>query len=51
VDLFWPGISHHQGVCLGREIGLTKLSDEVGEGVYRNLRELHDQLDEAVAAA
>ena len=41
---------------LGREsssarIGLTKLYDEIDEGAYRDLNELHDALDEAVAAA
>ncbi|MBM2822839.1 MAG: hypothetical protein HW413_1585 [Thermoleophilia bacterium] len=38
-------------ICLERQIGLTKLYDEVDDGAYRDLRELHDALDEAVAAA
>ena len=38
-------------ICLERQIGLTKLYNEVDEGAYRDLRELHDALDEAVAAA
>jgi hypothetical protein len=38
-------------ICLERQIGLTKLYNEVDDGAYRDLRELHDALDEAVAAA
>ncbi len=38
-------------ICLERHIGLTKLYNEVDDGAYRDLRELHDALDEAVAAA
>jgi hypothetical protein len=38
-------------ICLEREIGLTKLYNEVDDGAYRDLAELHDELDEAVAAA
>ena len=38
-------------ICLEREIGLTKLYNEVDEGAYRDLKELHEALDEAVAAA
>jgi hypothetical protein len=38
-------------ICLEREIGLTKLYNELDEGAYRDLKELHDALDEAVAAA
>ena len=36
---------------LERQIGLTKLYNEVDDGAYRDLGELHDALDEAVAAA
>ena len=39
------------GACLERQIGLTKLYNEVDDGAYRDLRDLHDNLDEAVAAA
>src|SRR3972149_4537857 len=35
-------------ICLEREIGLTKLYNEVDDGAYRDLKELHDALDEAV---
>ena len=38
-------------ICLEREIGLTKLYNEVDDGAYADLRKLHEQLDEAVAAA
>ena len=38
-------------ICLEREIGLTRLYNEVDEGAYSDLRRLHEQLDEAVAAA
>jgi hypothetical protein len=38
-------------ICLEREIGLTTLYNEVDEGAHRGLKELHDALNEAVAAA
>jgi hypothetical protein len=38
-------------ICLEREIGLTRLYNEVDDGAYRPLYELHRELDEAVAAA
>ena len=38
-------------ICLERQIGLTKLYNEVDDGAYRDLRELHEALDESVAAA
>jgi hypothetical protein len=44
-------IARRQEICLERQIGLTKLYNEVDEGAYRDLRDLHRQLDEAVAAA
>ena len=44
-------ISRRSEICLERQIGLTKLYNEVDDGAYRDLRELHDALDEAVAAA
>jgi hypothetical protein len=38
-------------VCVEREIGLTKLYNEVDDGAYRDLKGLHNELDEAVAVA
>jgi hypothetical protein len=38
-------------ICLEREIGLTRLYNEVDDGAYRPLYNLHRELDEAVAAA
>ena len=38
-------------ICFERQIGLTKLYNEVDDGAYRDLRELHEELDVAVAAA
>lgn len=38
-------------LCLEHQIGLTQLYNKVDEGAYADLRELHEQLDEAVAAA
>ena len=43
--------SRRSEICLERQIGLTKLYNEVDDGAYRDLRELHAALDEAVAAA
>src|SRR5207302_298247 len=43
-------ISHRSEICLDRQIGLTQLYNEVDEGAYRDLRELHVSLDEAVAS-
>ncbi|MEX2646608.1 MAG: DNA methyltransferase [Gaiellaceae bacterium] len=44
-------IARRSEICLDRGIGLTKLYNEVDEGAYRDLRDLHTALDEAVAAA
>ena len=44
-------IARRSEICRDRQIGLTKLYNEVDDGAYRDLRELHDALDEAVAAA
>lgn len=44
-------ITRRSEICLDRQIGLTKLYNEIDEGAYQDLRELHEQLDEAVAAA
>ncbi len=38
-------------ICLERQIGLTKLYNQLDEGAWQDLRELHRELDEAVAAA
>jgi len=44
-------IARRSGICLERQIGLTTLYNEVDDGAYRDLRDLHVALDEAVAAA
>jgi hypothetical protein len=44
-------IARRQEICAEREIGLTKLYNQVDDGAYRDLRDLHRKLDEAVAAA
>ena len=44
-------IARRQEICIEREIGLTRLYNEVDDGAYRDLRDLHRRLDEAVAAA
>ncbi len=38
-------------LCRQRQIGLTKLYNQLDEGAFQDLRELHKSLDEAVAAA
>ncbi len=38
-------------ICLERQIGLTKLYNRMDDGAWRDLRDLHRELDEAVAAA
>jgi hypothetical protein len=38
-------------ICLERNIGLTKLYNQVDDGAWSDLRELHRELDEAVALA
>ncbi|MBA2356974.1 MAG: class I SAM-dependent DNA methyltransferase [Actinobacteria bacterium] len=38
-------------ICLDRDIGLTKLYNQLDEGAWTDLRDLHRGLDEAVAAA
>jgi len=42
-------IERRQAVCVERGIGLTALYNEVDDGAYADLRELHGQLDRAVA--
>jgi hypothetical protein len=44
-------IARRQEICKERDIGLTKLYNEVEDGAFSDLRDLHWQLDEAVAAA
>lgn len=44
-------IERRQAICLERQIGLTRLYNEVDDGAYRDLKELHRRLDESVAAA
>ncbi len=44
-------IARRREICLERQIGLTKLYNEVDEGAYRDLKDLHRRLDEGVAAA
>jgi hypothetical protein len=44
-------IGRRSEICLERRIGLTQLYNEVDDGAYRDLRELHVALDEAVATA
>jgi hypothetical protein len=44
-------IARRSRICRERQVGLTALYNEVDEGAYSDLRELHEQLDEAVAAA
>jgi hypothetical protein len=44
-------IARRSEICLERQIGLTRLYNEVDDGAYRDLRDLHVTLDEAVAAA
>lgn len=40
-----------QTSCLERQIGLTRLHNEVDDGAYRELAVLHRKLDKAVCAA
>jgi hypothetical protein len=50
-DLSRRIVARRREICLERQIGLTKLYNEVDEGAYRELARLHRELDEAVAAA
>jgi hypothetical protein len=38
-------------ICIQQNIGLTKLYNQVDDGAWADLRDLHRELDEAVAAA
>jgi hypothetical protein len=40
-----------RAICTERQIGLTRLYNEVDDGAYRPLYDLHRALDEAVATA
>lgn len=44
-------IARRQEVCAKENIGLTRLYNLVDEGAYVDLRKLHTELDDAVAAA
>lgn len=44
-------IAHRDGLCADREVGLTQLYNELDEGAHRDLRDLHRDLDRAVADA
>lgn len=44
-------VSRRGEICVERQIGLTQLYNEVDDGAYRDLFNLHRELDEAVAAA
>lgn len=44
-------ITRRSAICADRQIGLTRLYNEVDDGAYTDLRDLHRELDEAVAAA
>ena len=50
-DLARRVVARRQEICVERQIGLTKLYNEVDDGAYADLATLHRQLDEAVAAA
>lgn len=44
-------IARRQQICVANGFGLTKLYNQVDEGAYTDLRVMHKELDEAVAAA
>lgn len=44
-------IERRREICVAEGIGLTRLYNLVDEGAWRDLRDLHRELDEAVAAA
>lgn len=44
-------VERRRAICAERQIGLTDLYNEVDEGAYTDLRDLHRELDKAVAAA
>jgi len=44
-------VSRRSAICLDEQIGLTQLYNQVDDGAYQDLRDLHGELDTAVAAA
>jgi hypothetical protein len=44
-------VSRRGEICVQQNVGLTKLYNEVEDGAWTDLRDLHEELDEAVAAA
>ncbi len=38
-------------ICLEQDIGLTKLYNQLDEGAWKDLHQLHRELDEALTAA
>jgi hypothetical protein len=44
-------VARRQEICLERQIGLTKLYNEVDDGAFADLAALHRKLDQAVCAA
>lgn len=44
-------IGRRQAICAERQIGLTTLYNQVDEGAWADLRDLHRRIDEAVADA
>lgn len=44
-------VARRSEICLQSEIGLTQLYNAVDDGAHADLRDMHVQLDEAVAAA
>ncbi len=44
-------IARRSEICLAENIGLTKLHNQMDDGAWKDLRDLHRELDEAVAAA
>jgi hypothetical protein len=44
-------VAARRAICAEHQIGLTRLYNAVEDGAYRPLRNLHGDLDEAVAAA
>jgi len=44
-------IARRSEICLEQNIGLTKLYNQMDDGAWKDLRDLHRELDEAVAVA
>ena len=44
-------IARRSEICVEREIGLTKLYNQLDDGAWADLRDLHKELDEAVSTA